>query len=76
MLVILVVTLRQKPDRFELKAGRFLALLRPHGGELARGQVAERAVWPAVVEVVLPSLQFRAHIVHRHELVGVQELVA
>ncbi len=31
---------------------------------------------PAMVVVILPSLQLLAHVVHRDELVDVQELVA
>jgi hypothetical protein len=37
-------TFPRKPDGFELEVGRFLGLYRPHCDELARGQVAERAV--------------------------------
>ena len=33
-------------------------------------------MWTAVVVVVLPSVQLLVHIVHRDELVDVQELVA
>ena len=44
-------------------------------GELARGQVTERTVWPLMVVVILPSFQLLAHVVHRYELVDVQELV-
>ena len=33
-------------------------------------------MWPVVVVVVLPSLHLLVHVVHRDELVDVQELVA
>src|SRR5262245_38573372 len=44
-------------------------------GELVRRQVAERAVWPALIVVDPPRLDLQLRISHRPELMHVQTLI-
>jgi len=45
------------------------------GDELARRQVAERAVWPALIVVQSPGFDLGLRVGDRRELVHVQTLV-